>query len=395
MKKNLLFYSGGLKIGGLEKILIEYVNNIDYNKYNVKLLLMSDFGDNTLVNEVNKNVEINYIKSRNIIEKKEALKKEKESILGKIKYNIFLLNEKLLTKKKLKKYFKNHNIDLLIDFDISLINFSNETKGIKKITWIQVSLSHFLNKESINVFEYGKKLKQYDKIVTVCEEMKEETVLLYPYLFDKITTIYNPFDFDRIIKKSNEWGSLNENDRKMIEEDYILSVARLDTRQKDFKTLIEAYKILEKLGVKEKLYIIGDGDGKHEVEELIKSFNLQNSVILLGAKQNPYIWMKNAQIFVHSSKYEGLPTVLIDAMILEKLVISSDCPVGPKEILENGESGILFETGNAEELSEKLIEVLKNEDIRKLKKERMVESVDRFRVEKSIQKLYSLLEKME
>ena len=78
----------------------------------------------------------------------------------------------------------------------------------------------------------------------------------------------------------------------------------------------------------------------------------------MGKKNNPYIWMKNADIFVHSSKREGFPAVLLEAMACEKMVISSECPTGPKEILENGKDGELYPVGSSEVLAQKLEEYL-------------------------------------
>ena len=102
--------------------------------------------------------------------------------------------------------------------------------------------------------------------------------------------------------------------------------------------------------------------------------NMEKDIILLGSIKNPYPWLKKAKLFVHSSKYEGLPTVLIEALVLNKKVISSACPTGPKEILENGKIGDLYEIGNYEKLAYYIIEALKNS------------SLDKELIEKAIQK---------
>ena len=76
------------------------------------------------------------------------------------------------------------------------------------------------------------------------------------------------------------------------------------------------------------------------------------------------MWLNNADFFIHSSKYEGFGLVLIEAAILDKLIISSNCPVGPTEILENGKSGILFNVGDSQELAEKIEKVLNDKNLR-------------------------------
>ena len=79
------------------------------------------------------------------------------------------------------------------------------------------------------------------------------------------------------------------------------------------------------------------------------------TLFFLEKKSNPYIWMKNSKVFILSSKYEGLPTVLIEALILDAPSISSNCLTGPVEILENGKYGELFNIGNVKELEEKIL----------------------------------------
>ena len=99
-------------------------------------------------------------------------------------------------------------------------------------------------------------------------------------------------------------------------------------------------------------------------QALWNQYDLIEEVKLLGRFKNPYVWLNNADFFIHSSKYEGFGLVLIEAAILDKLVISSNCPVGPTEILENGKSGILFNVGESEELAEKIEKVLNDKNLR-------------------------------
>ena len=92
--------------------------------------------------------------------------------------------------------------------------------------------------------------------------------------------------------------------------------------------------------------MIGEGKSRQQLEEMIRQLQLEDEVLLLGFMQNPFPWMANAQLIVHSAKFEGLPTVLIESLMLEKLIISSDCPTGPREILKNGKAGVLVPVGN-------------------------------------------------
>ena len=178
----------------------------------------------------------------------------------------------------------------------------------------------------------------------------------------------------------------------MMNDNYLIAVSRIEKISKDIPTLINAYNILQKNGLTEKLYIIGDGDEKLEIERMIKEMKLEESVYLLGAKKNPFIWIKNSKLFVHSSKFEGLSTVLIEAMILEKLIVSSLCKTGVKEILDNGNCGLFFEVGNETEFAEQMIKILNDEELQNKFKENMKEKVKEFKKENIITKFCELLE---
>ena len=393
MRKHIVISSGSLKIGGVERLLIEYLNNVDEKRYKVTLILMSDFGEkNVLKDELNENINVKYLKSADMIKEKEGLSQKKKKLFYKIKYKFFLIKEKKNTLINLKKHLKTAGeIDIFIDFDRSLINYRNEVKNIPKIIWIHASLKEMARENIINIDEMGKILNDYEKIVVICKEMREEIVSLYPFLEKKLVIIYNPFDFKKIKEKAEKMEEIFEEEKKLLQENYIVSVSRLDKAQKDFPTLIRAFKLIENK-ISEKLYIIGDGDGKQEIENLVSELKLNNKVILLGEKKNPFIWMKNSKLFVHSSKFEGFGLVLVEAMILGKVVVSSDCPVGPREILEDGDSGLLFSVGNEMELSEKIITGLHDQELKKNIKKNMDIRIIEFEIGKILEEFYEMIE---
>ena len=393
-KEKILISCGGLRIGGMEKLLVEYANFICKDGiYDVILFLMSDLGvENTLIDSVDDKIEVKYIKDSDMVKKKEDLKKKKKTFLGRLRYAKFLSYEKKETHKRYKDYVNSlNNVKVVIDFDLSLFKFRNEISKYKKIAFIHTSLKKYSKDENIDVKYYGKNLAYYDKIIVISQEMKDEVINLYPDLEDKLELIYNSLDFNNIIKESVNENNLSSYDRKLLDQEFFLSVARLDTRHKDFETLIKAYSVLKKNGIEEKLYILGTGDGEKEIRELIKKLSLEEDILLVGAKKNPYIWMKHAKLFIHSSKFEGFGLVLIEAGILGNVVIASDCPVGPREILDDGRSGLLFETGNYTELAEKIKKILDNDGLKKRLKDNMAVSVNRFRIENNLNRLYTII----
>ena len=327
MKKHILFLSGGLKIGGVERILVEYLNNIDKEKYDVTLFLMSDFGEKAVLKqEVSKEINIRYIKSCELIKKKKENQQKKKNVLYKLKYLRFLKKEKIDSYKSFKKNLDEiPKVDVIIDFDRSFVKYTEYMKNTPKVIWIHASISELEKYKAIDIKEFGRYLSKYDKIIAICNEMAEEIKYLYPFLSDNLTILYNPFDFDRIIKKSLDKTELTSAEEEMINEDYIVAVSRIEKTQKDIPTLIRAYKLLKENGFKEKLYIVGDGEDKLEIEKMINEMGLEKHIHLLGAKKNPFVWIKNAKLFVNSSKFDGLPTVLIEAMIFEKMIVSSLC----------------------------------------------------------------------
>lgn len=361
MKKNVIIRSGSLRMGGLERVLIEVLQNIDKEKYNLTLVIDDDCGeDNIFEKDIPKEIPYYFLKSQKLITKTNYYKERRKNLLYKLIYNIYMNIETYIKSKNLKSLInKLGKIDVFIDYDAGATKYIEEVKADKKIVWIHNSIPN-LKKSRNKIKRFGKRLEKYDKIVAICDEMKEEIKEIYPNLKEKIVRIYNPFNFSRVLKLKDDKSELDEKNIEMLKDDYCIAISRLDIVQKDYNTLLKAFQILKSKGINKKLYIVGDGPSKEKIENMIKEYNLVDQVKILGRFKNPYVWLNNADFFIHSSKYEGFGLVLVEAAILDKLVISSNCPVGPTDILENGKSGILFNVGDYEELAMKIETILKN-----------------------------------
>jgi len=159
----------------------------------------------------------------------------------------------------------------------------------------------------------------------------------------------------------------------------ILSAGRL-AKQKDFPTLIRAFELVRKQ-TDCRLLILGEGKERKALEALIKELHLEKEVELPGFVPNPFPFMRHSAVFVISSRWEGLPTVLIEAMALGTPVVATDCPSGPKEILDNGKYGPLVPVGDPKALADAILHTLSSPpDGRKLE-----EGAMRFTVERSVQ----------
>ena len=163
--------------------------------------------------------------------------------------------------------------------------------------------------------------------------------------------IYNPIPIDTIREKMRE--PLEHRWFNKTKVKVILAVGRLEN-QKDFPTLLHAFSAVRKQG-EFKLIILGEGKRREKLELLINQLDLNDHVEMPGHVKNPYAYMYHSDLFVMSSLWEGLPTVLIEALACECKVVSTDCPCGPMEILDGGNYGSLVPVANSLALADAMI----------------------------------------
>ena len=358
--KKILFKSGSTMMGGLEKVQIEYINFlVKQEKYQIKIVIENDNGkDNALEKYINSNV--TYLKNYNyILEIKNLRENRKKSLWSRIKYNLAITKEKKYADKKFLQIYKEYKPDIVIDFDSSLTKIIDKLNSSKNLVWIHSSIKNWKKKKS-KIDRFVDRISKYSKIICICKEMKEDLINLKNELKNKVDFLYNPIDFDRIKKLSNE--DFFEEDKKLLKDKFLLSIARLDCVPKDFETLFKAYEIAKKDGYDGKLYIIGDGPDKDKVEKLKEANLYKEDILLLGRKENPYNWLKKADKLILSSRYEGFAMVLLEGLCLGKNVIASDCKTGPNEILANNR-GLLFKVGDYSALAKYIISEKNKEEL--------------------------------
>lgn len=349
MKKKLLIHNGNISIGGQEKMLMEFLNILDSKKYEILLLIEENNGKrNDYIDRIPKWVDYKFLTTEEFMNKIEKYQSSK-NFLEKLYYSHLLKLKKKISLKELKKYLNFS--DIIIDYDMGLLrNLHKINLQNKKI----IGWSHAGSGELLRKKQKRENVNKYDCIVTINETMKNG--YLKNYNNKEVVKIYNFLDFDLIEKKAEE----------KLEKDYgkyIISVGSL-TENKNHKLLINAFKILkDKYKVSEKLLIAGEGRERENLEKQIRELNLENDVLLLGQKENPYKYIKNSELYVISSKDESFSLTLVEAMFLKKLVISVKSN-GPIEILKNNKYGVLVEN-NANEMAEKINYYLENKNERK------------------------------
>lgn len=386
MKSKILFYTSGVGLGGVERVILEVLKLIDKDKFDIKLALQYE-NENLFENEIPKEIDYRYMLPLEIINKSLYYRERKKNLFFKILYSLNLIYEKYIIKKNYLEFSKDR--DIVIDFKSGdFLKLITLNKNSKKICWLHGEVTK-LNRYSQRKEKLRKYLKDMDKIICICNEMKDNFLIEMPEYKDKIEVIYNPFDIEKIIKKADGIENLSLDDKKRLNDDYMIMVSRYDIVQKDFFTLIKAYEFFNKKNNGIKLYLLGDGPDKEKIEQEIKSRELTENIILLGKRNNPYPWIKNSKLLIHSSRYEGLPTVLIESLILNKNIISTDCKTGPKEILGNGKYGVLVEVGDYKIMALEMEKLLSNENKTDFK-----EAVERFEGKKIISKIEELIEKL-
>lgn len=376
--KKIIFYTDSLIMGGAEKIALDYVKMLDETKeFDITLLINEDNGEeNILLDKIPRNISYHFVVEKEIMEKLNFYRRKKQkNIIYKIPYNYYL-SKRRKKRKNIINVISEMSCDYIIDFYNIL---PEEIIDDRVVSWQHMTLKEYSKKDLIN---FEKRLSKMRYLVVLNKEMKKEVLDKFPKYRDKIKVIYNFFDIDEIKRLSLDDSKLNDREKQLIKENYFFACCRID-KQKDIDTLIKSYKILkEKYNIKEKLYIAGVGDQKERLENLVKSYQLEKNIVFLGLQRNPYIWMKNARFFVHSSYREGLPTVVIEGLITNGMVISSDCPTGPREILENGKSGILFPVGDKNKLVEEILKVLNDENLVENYREKSKKRIEAFSKEK-------------
>ena len=307
LKKRLIIHNGNISIGGQEKMLIEFLNILDPTKYEVLLLIEENKGkNNDYIDEIPKWVDYKFLTSEKLMEDISLLK-NKKNIFTKLYYSILLKKKKNVA---IKEFEKNLNFgDIIIDYDMGLLRNLHKLplKSKTLIGW-----SHAGEGTLPKNKQKRKNIEKYNYIVTINDVMKKgyEKNLNDP----KILKINNFMNFDKILEKSNE----------EVKEygEYIISVGSL-TENKNHILLIEAFGELKKeKNIKNKLIIIGDGKEKEKLKKRIDELALNEDILLLGQKQNPYKYMKKSKLYVSTSKNEGLSLTSIEAMVLQKMVIA-------------------------------------------------------------------------
>ena len=373
----VLVLHGHLSMGGEERVLLSVLKNLVELNYDVDLLITWNHGENNLFeNEIPEKVNYKFLFDN--YNGKNKLIKE-----------IYRIRAKTTYLKKVEKIIKENKYDVIIDYSSNLLKYNNFDIKVPVFAWIHFSLTFGEKLSADKIEKYRKQYKKYDKILAICDTMRDEFVEILGMDKNKVELVYNPIDLEAIRKKAENIDKKYEN---YLKQDYFLQVSRL-TEQKQPEHLVDIYYKLKQRGIKEKLYFIGNGEKVELIKQKIKEYKLEDDVILLGQIENPYPFFKNAKLFVHTGKYEGLPTVLLESLAFGTPVVAYDCPTGPKDILgKNSEYGKLIPLNDKDVFVEKVCELMNDDE--KYKNYRKISLVrsDDFSMKNNKIKLQTLIE---
>ncbi len=349
-KKNIVFILGSLNIGGAEKVLINYANG--FNKYykdhfNIEIFLISKQGD--LLKYLDNSIKVSYLYLGNEFISKNIIKSFCYKSYRKL-ISILFKNIPQLYSVFYNKYSK---FEFGFIFVQDLFYFSKTNFGQKKYLWIQNNLTNIENSEIYNNHNI---YSNFESIIANSKGIYYDLTKRLNIPTSKVFLCYNPVDFKKTKDLANEFSSeltylINNN------SPYFVTLGRA-VYQKGFDILIDAFEIISKINSKINLIIIGGGILENELKEVVKSKKLENRIRFIGALSNPYPLVAGSQFYVCSSRYEGLPTAMIEAMSLEKSVISTPCNFGPNEILENGKYGVLSSNIDSKSLADSILSFL-------------------------------------
>lgn len=329
-KKRLLFRIERLRGGGAEKSLVKLIQYLDHSKYQVDLLL--DHRDGIYLNQVPKQVGLFYIVDGKAFFSKNCIIRLLQKIRRELQWGFYRIFPKLVYNLRLgnKKY------DIEIGFLESILPYMS--KGYlspKSIGWIHLDLKGgvYNKKEVDRIIASAQKT---DSLIAVSRQAKDALSSLEPTLEQKTKVIYNPIEITEVIEKS-----LQNQVRSTSEKTCLLSIGRL-CQQKGFDRLIKVCQRLKQEGINFQLSIMGEGSDRATLTTQITNCRLTDNIQLLGYKDNPYPYIQATDIFVLSSRAEGMPYVILETLILNKPIVSTDVS-GPRELLKDRELGLLVD----------------------------------------------------
>ena len=398
MKKNILILMPSMFIGGAERSLIGLLDSIDYTKYNIDLFLNRHEGEflNLIPEKVNLLPRIDAYTNFD--------RPIKDVLFSKnFRYGIARLRAKSDMRKNIKlgneynvwsslQFISNRltpllpNIDKEYDLAINFLGISDvlgqKVKAKKKLAWIHTDYTKLVPNKELDMDTYSK----VDYVVTVSKECENQLLSVYPMLEDKSLVVENILSEKFIKEQANEKII---DDKFDINNDQIklVSIGRF-TDAKNFDNVPQICKYILEKGINVKWYIIGFGGDETLIKQKIKEFGMEQHVIILGKKENPYPYIKECDIYVQPSRYEGKAVAVREAQILNKPVVITNFETS-KSQLTDGFDGVIVPMDN-KGCAEGICNLIKDKKLQ----QKLIENtkITDYTNKQELEKIYALLE---
>lgn len=365
--------------GGVSRVTIELANSLQGNGNQVSLIDFS--GENQFYFEVNKDINIpKVIRSRTLKRKIITKLLYFKNSINKLPLNIIDLYKE--QKEDLVKHLKSNNYDVLIMCQgilTALIpNIKKELPNLKVVAWQHNEYEIYINqyhKKYINDYLLG--IECSNQVVCLTEEDQRK----FSKLNNNSICIYNP-----LTMTNEEWNI------STLKNKNIVFAGRLLIQQKGLDYLIEIGK---RINNDWNILVAGDGDDKDKFIQMIKENNLENKVILKGMLNSKELadLYKSGSVFISTSRWEGFGLVITEAMSFGLPIISFKTR-GPKEIIKNGEYGLLIEKNNITKFCEKLNQLIDDPQMRKIYQDKSLERSQDFKKDVILSEWISVLNKL-
>lgn len=396
MKKKVFIFSHAMEIGGAERALLGLLTSFDYSKYDVDLFLMQHSGE--LMSLIPK--QVNLLPE---IPQYSAIMKPMVTALkqGNIKVVLGRLNGKIHAQKFNKKNGLAHSdvgveyshkytvkclptitdkeYDVAISFLTPHYIVRDKVKADKKIAWIHTDYSTTNN----DVESELKMWSIYDNIISISNDVTSAFLTKFPSLENKIVYIENILSKDFIDGQADLIDVCSEMDVNCLK---LLTIGRFSP-QKKLDEVPQIASIIKSKGIDFKWYLIGYGGDEELIRSKIAEFNMEDTVIILGKKDNPYPYIKACDIYLQPSRYEGKAVTVHEALILNKPIIITNYPTAHSQ-LSDGFDGVIVPM-DVEGSAEGIAKVIKDKELQQKLIDNMKST--NYSNESEIEKLYKLI----
>lgn len=379
MKKKILIRIGSLRHGGAEKVLVNFLKNLPEDKYEIDLLINLYTG--MYIKEIPSWVNLHYLLKGEMITTNRPHEIPVKAF--RVLYQkMFLWFPSLLYRFVLKN--KKYDVEIAAIHGMYKELLSSPQKDSKKIIWIQNDI--------FNLKEYThdviRQLFKFDRILVISDKLKEEMLKIAENDEEKqnVIKIFNPIDKNDTLKKAD----VEINDYPFSSDFPTFVTVGTVYPQKGYDRLLNIHKKLIDEGLKHQLLIIGDGYDFETIQNQLNTLGLQDTAKMLGFSSNPYPYMKKADFYIMSSRHEGFPTIIAEALILNKPISATDIS-GIKDLLQNGKLGNITE--NSEEgIYEGMKKFLTDKNITEEYKKQISQTELPFVLEKSVEHLQKIID---